>query len=150
MTLALPSSRSTLKARISASRASRSSSLVFRFQMRLDCAWSSWNLWTTEEVVGMGSCKRTCIQIYTVKRRHRPVVEKLPVDFNLYALPSLPKDDWLLVWVLKTNKSTNSDSQYFSLMKTTLHTDGDTRNKIVGTEVYAKVAGRLFKGGNLD
>lgn len=78
------------------------------------------------------------------------MVEKLPVDFNLYALPSLPQDDWLLVWVLKTNKSTNSDSQYFSLMKTTLHTDGDTRNKIVGTEVYPKVAGRLFKGGHLD
>lgn len=58
MTLALPSSRSTLKARISASRASRSSSLVFRFQMRLDCAWSSWNLWMTQELVRMVTCKR--------------------------------------------------------------------------------------------
>lgn len=32
------------------------------------------------------------------------MVEKLPVDFNLYALPSLPQDDWLLVWVLKKKK----------------------------------------------
>lgn len=32
----------------------------------------------------------------------RPVVEKLPVDFNLDSLPSLPQDDGLLVWVLKT------------------------------------------------
>ena len=42
--MALPSSRSTLKERISPSRASRSSSLVLRFQMRLDRAWSCWNL----------------------------------------------------------------------------------------------------------
>lgn len=53
MTVALPSSRSTLKERISPSRASRSSSLVFRFQMRLDRAWSSWNLEKREEQVRM-------------------------------------------------------------------------------------------------
>ncbi len=50
MTLALPSSRSTPKERISPSRASRSSSRVFRFQIRFGRAWSSWNLHTDTSV----------------------------------------------------------------------------------------------------
>lgn len=72
---------------------------------------------TTEELVSMVSSKRMCIQFNSVKGRNRPVVEKLPVDFDFYSLPSLPQDDWLLVRVLQTNKSKSSDSQYFSLMK---------------------------------
>lgn len=43
-----------------------------------------------------------------------PVVEKLPVDFNLYPLPSLPQDDRLLVWVLKSNRKTQNNIQYLS------------------------------------
>ena len=33
-----------------------------------------------------------------------PVVEKLPVGFNLYPLPSLSQDDRLLIRVLKSNE----------------------------------------------
>lgn len=105
MTLPLPSSRSTLKARISPSRPSRSSSLVFRFQMRLDRAWSSWNL-------EMGHVRNTGRKWMLLKSRFYfvysfnyflLVIKKLPVDFNLYPLPPLPQDDRFLVWILKTN-----------------------------------------------
>lgn len=102
MTFPLPSSRSTLKARISPSRPSRSSSLVFRFQMRLDRAWSSWNL------EKMGGHIRNAEWKDAVKLRifyYLLMIKKLPVDFNLYSLPPLPQDDWLLVWILKTNAS---------------------------------------------
>lgn len=37
-------------------------------------------------------------------RHFVPVVEKLPVGFNLYPLPSFPQDDRLLVWVLTNNR----------------------------------------------
>lgn len=105
MTLPLPSSRSTLKARISPSRPSRSSSLVFRFQMRLDWEWSSWNL----EKMG-GHIRNAGWKWMLLKWRFYYIfllliVKKFPVDFNLYFLPPLPQDYRFLVWILKTNAS---------------------------------------------
>lgn len=100
-----------------------------------------------EEVVSMVSSKRNGIWLNAVKRRNRPVVEKLPVHFDLYSLPSLPQDDWLLVRVLQTNKSTTIlffDEEKNSTMWGTLHIDCDTRNKNIEV-LLSKVAERLRK-----
>lgn len=100
-----------------------------------------------------------------VKAR-RPVVEKLPVDFNLYSLPSFPQDNRLLVWILQTMErwknsvslslvitfnicpfmtpvySTERVEQCTVKMATTwatFYTNENTRNDIKGISVYEKV-----------
>lgn len=118
MTLALPSSRSTLKARISASRASRSSSLVFRFQMRLDCAWSSWNLWTTMRIAGIkGLQENRCYKRHG--RKPKQTCGRKAPSWLQSLFVAVSSSGWLAFGLdSEKNKSANSDYQCLSFVKT--------------------------------